>query len=196
MRAHLNHGINVSDGGKGSVGSLTPYFEESGHDAILHSYGWVGFLRVRWRNETATQAIRPHVHDGDVLVGHSNGCLIAWELIEAGVKPSAVICIQPALRRDTLWPDDIPVLCLYNQADWAVSLGRMWGRFASVANPFRDIHGWGAAGRHGFTRGQANVTNWDTDIEEFPARGHSGVFRRPALFYWAPNIVGWARSHA
>ncbi|MFA5495177.1 MAG: hypothetical protein WC247_10400 [Porticoccaceae bacterium] len=191
MKAHLIHGFNVSDGGSDSIGKLAPFFALEGIDVIDHNYGWVGLLRLRWRNRKATRRILPHIAPGDILVGHSNGCLVCWELLEAGAPAGAVICIQPALRRDCPWPTHVPVLCLYNPADWIVSLGRLWGRFISVANPISRRHGWGAAGRHGFDPAP-NITNWNTDTPPVPARGHAGLFHTRPLLHWGPRIHHWA----
>lgn len=194
MTTHLIHGFNVSDGGRGSVGRLAPWL----HDTRLHDYGWTFLLRLHWVNEDAVETLLDQVKTGDVLVAHSNGGLIewrlVWELLHRGITPGAVVCIQPALRRDTLWPDSVPVLCCYNPADWIVSLGRIWGRFASVTNPWRERHGWGSAGRHGFTEGQANVTNLDTTSQHPQATGHSGIFQPPALEHWSWEIRTWIKS--
>ncbi len=184
MTTHLIHGFNVSDGGVGSIGRLCRFM----HRPALHDYGWVGLIGLRSRNDEVVRRLMPQIHPGDALVAHSNGCLIAWRLVEAGAPVSCVVCIQPALRRDTRWK--VPVLCLYNRYDWVVTMGRVWGRFASVANPWRDRHGWGVAGRHGFDHGDEN---WDTGSEDwaFPARYHSGVFNRPAVSYWGARSRGW-----
>lgn len=196
MTVHLIHGFNVSDGGRGSVGRLSPWL----HDTRLHDYGWTFLLRLRGVNRDAVRRLALQAKDGDVLVAHSNGCLIVWRLVHEmqarGKTPGAVVCIQPALRRDTRWPDNVPVLCCHNPADWIVSLGRIWGRFASVANPWRNRHGWGAAGRYGFTLGQANVTNLDTTSEHPQAKGHSGIFQSPALEHWAWEIRTWLKRKA
>jgi pimeloyl-ACP methyl ester carboxylesterase len=189
MRAHLIHGFRIRDGGAETVGRLAPYVSNGQVEAKLHNYGYVSLLGLRRRNEKAVEKINRRVDEGDVLVGHSNGCLIAWELVKAGVKPAAVICVQPALRRDTIWPEDLPVLCVYNEDDRIVTLGRWWSRFVSVANPWQDRHGWGAAGRHGFD--QASVTNISTLVGPTPAEGHSEIFKQPALQYWGGVIGHW-----
>lgn len=196
MRAHLFHGFNVSDGGSNTIDKLAPFFLLNNIPVMDHNYGWVGLLGLRRRNNKTTVRALPLIQVGDVLVAHSNGCLIAWELVEAGAPVSAVICIQPALRRDTIWREDVSVLCLYNKRDWIVSLGRMWGRFVSVANPFANRHGWGAAGRHGFTVEQHNVTNWDTDRGLYPARGHNGIFDTGPVLHWGPEIIRWVKQQA
>lgn len=191
MRAHLLHGFNVSDRGSASIDKIAPFFTLNGVPVVDHNYGWVGLLGLRRRNQKTVQRILPMIQEGDVLLAHSNGCLIAWELVEAGAPLAAVVCIQPALRKDTQWRSDVPVLCLHNDKDRIVSLGRIWGRFASVANPWRDRHGWGAAGRHGFTSGQPNVTNLNTGIGPAPAYGHSGIFQTKPVLWWGPRIYGW-----
>lgn len=187
---HLIHGFNVSDGGRGSVRRLARWLP----DPVPHTYGWVFLLRLRWINDRTVEEMLPTIRPGDVLIAHSNGCLIAWRLVMAGAPVAAVVCIQPALRRDTHWPERLPVLCCHNQDDGAVGWGRIWGRFISVANPWRNRHGWGAAGKHGFTAGQALVTNWDTGDDAIPATGHSGIFREPALSRWGPKISRWLAS--
>lgn len=190
MAEHFIHGFNVWDGGKGSVGKLARHFP----DPVVHDYGWTFLLRLRFVNDRTVEKILPCIKPGDTLVAHSNGCLIAWQLVMAGAPVAAVICIQPALRRDTRWPEDLPVLCCYNPSDYVVELGRMWSRFVSVANPLRDRHGWGAAGRSGFTRGQPCVVNWNTETPPCPATDHSGMFESPARQYWAPKLNDWRRK--
>lgn len=196
MRVHLLHGFNVTDGGRGTIDRFGPYFAAEGFELVDHNYGWVGLLGLRSRNTTTVRKIRAAIRPGDIVVAHSNGCLIAWMLAMAGEPLAGVVCIQPALRKDTTWPAHINVLCLNNPDDWVVSLGRMWGRFASVANPWRNRHGWGAAGRSGFIASQSNVTNLNTAIGPYPATGHSGVFKSAPLNYWGPKVCEWAHGLA
>lgn len=190
MTVYLLHGFNVGDGGKNTVARLEPFIPGT---EVLHAYGRVGLIRLRCVNARTVKELERDVQPGDVVIGHSNGCLIAWELSRR-VHLGAVVCINPALRRDTLWPGDTPVLCLYNSTDWVVQLGRMWGRLASYGGLYP--HGWGAAGRYGFDP-QENVTCWDTAAPYWshPVRGHSGVFKDPeALAYWSRIIAGWLAS--
>lgn len=191
MRVHLFHGFNVWDGGKGTTDRLAPFLKAKGHIVIEQDYGWVGLLGLRFRNRSVVEKAAEQIRSGDVIIAHSNGCLIAWELANMGLPIRAVICIQPALRRDSLWPMTAKVLCLHNDGDIPVRLSRIWGRFVSVANPFRDRHGWGAAGSHGFTSRQPNVENWNTGKGIAPVRGHSTIFQHEALEYWGPQICSW-----
>lgn len=194
MTTWLIHGFNVSDGGRGSVGRLAPFLPRP---AKLHSYGWTGLLGLSCANRRAIQKMLQVIKPGDAIVAHSNGCLIAWQLAEVmGADLRAVVCINPALRRDTRWHPDVPVLCLHNSTDWVVQLGRMWGRLFPVDGI--EAQGWGAAGRYGFTGPNRNVANWDTAMAwwDVPVTGHSGVFARDAAPYWGGLVGAWLTSGA
>lgn len=192
--AHLIHGFNVCDGGRDTVGRLAPALRAAGWQVRMHDYGWTGPLRLRFRNEATVERLLPEIEPGDCLVGHSNGCLIAWQLADMGAPVDGVVCIQPALRRDTQW--SVPALCLYNPDDIAVRFGRIWSRLASIVT--WRWHGWGAAGAHGFNPGagsaaRVDVTNWNTDADYWrhPAAGHSAIFARDVVMYWARLIAAW-----
>lgn len=196
MTVHLLHGFNVADGGRQSIGALKPHLDDAGLACVMHDYGWTGPLRLRWRNRRTVDDLLNMVRPGDVVAAHSNGALIAWQLVRAGAPLAAVVVIQPALRRDTWWPPGLPVLCVYNRADWIVELGRVWSRLVTRITPGRP-HGWGAAGRHGFTRGQPHVRNLRTDSPALKpvVRGHSAIFDPDdeAAAFWRARIVRWVR---
>jgi pimeloyl-ACP methyl ester carboxylesterase len=179
------HGFNVWDGGADTTDTLLPYLPSVVKEA---DYGGSNLITLRCTNKNTLAFLRDVIEPGDFVVAHSNGCLISWELAKE-IKLGGVVCINPALRRDNVWPEDLPVLCLYNKKDWTVEFGRMWGRLVSLGG--LRPHGWGSAGRHGFTVVQPNVYNLDTAAleEAYPSTGHSGVFKNPA--YWGAIISKW-----
>lgn len=190
MTTWVVHGFNVWDGGEGSVGALLPFID----DGRLHSYGWTGLVGLPCANSRAVRSLLETIEPGDSIVAHSNGSLIAWQTAQI-VPLSAVVCINPALRRDTVWPDSLPTLCLHNSTDWVVQLGRVWGRLTDWDGV--KAAGWGAAGRYGFTQGQDNVKNWDTAAPYWgrPVAGHSGMFKEPRdAEYWGGLIRSWLRA--
>ena len=190
MTVHLVHGFNVYDGGRNTVARLAPYFPPG--TARVHNYGWTGLLRLRRVNRRAVDDLMAAVKPGDFLIGHSNGALICWEVAQRlGAQLGGVVVINPSMRRDTLWPEGLPVLCLANATDWVVQMGRAWGRLVSLGG--LTPHGWGAAGRYGFTAGQRNVVSLDTSDSWWtePVKGHSGVFHPPGLDYWGAKVAGW-----
>lgn len=191
MTVHLIHGFNVWDGGQGSVGKLRPFIKGT---ETLHDYGYTELFMLRCANRRAVTQILAHIKPGDFLVGHSNGGLICWELARIlKDKLGGIVVINPALRRDSLWPHEVPVLCLHNSKDWIVQLGRAWSRLVSMGG--LNFHGWGAAGRYGFdnTNG-GRVANFDTADEEIwgePVQGHSAIFEDDAVAYWGHIIDQW-----
>jgi hypothetical protein len=184
---HLIHGYNVKDDGDHTIENLTLYI----NDSVVHKIGYIRLLNLRRKNRAIVKRLAPLVTPDDILIGHSNGALIVYRMIEAGVKPKAIVLINPALRRDTKFPSDIPVLCLHSSGDWTVQLGRMWSRLTSLGG--LTPHGWGAAGRYGLTSQQKNVENFDIGESYWvqTVRSHSGIFKDPAVSYWGKFIDGW-----
>lgn len=198
MTVHLIHGFNVSDGGKDTIRKMEPFIKDN--DVIAHDYGWTFLFGLRCKNAEAIQQIARRLTPGDVLAGHSNAAWIIWQLTEKYPEIiSGVVVINPALRRDTLWHENIKVMCIYNSTDIIVELGRIWARLVSFGK--LNFHGWGAAGRYGFTQDQPNVTNWDSNdgLISPPVKGHSGIFKSPAVEIWG-ELVGklaaaWSQAY-
>ena len=194
MTVHLLHGFNVRDGGRASIAQWTPHLDRYRLPWEVHDQGRKGLLGLRGRNAATVEWLRPLIQAGDILGGHSNAAWVAWELVQAGAPVAAVVVFQPALRRDTEWPPELPVLCVYNRRDLIVQFGRAWGRFSGVVT--RRDHGWGAAGRYGFTAGQPLVENYRTDNHpRHPVRGHSRVFRHGSGLYHLDRAAQWAADH-
>lgn len=192
MTTWLVHGFNVSDGGKKSIGKMVPYLEG---EIKSFNYGWTFLLGLSCANKKASKKLLSVIKPGDSIIAHSNGCLLAWNvsrLLDGNLD--YIVCINPALRRDTIWPKDLPVLCVHNHTDWIVQLGRWWGRLF----PFDgvEVQGWGSAGKYGFTKKQPKVDNWDSGETYwgYPVKGHSGLFKFPAVKYWTKLINTWSRG--
>ena len=187
---HVIHGFNVRDNGRNTTDKLLPYFRQRGYLAMDHDYGWVGPIRLRRRNARSVEEILPWIAPGDILVGHSNGCLLCWKLIEAGAPAAKVVCIQPAMKKGTVWSKSVQVLCLFNDKDRVMYLSYAWSRLTSFINIFREPHDWGYAGKVGFTEAE-NVLNINTRKAVNPAKGHSGLFRPFSLAFWSHVILTW-----
>lgn len=187
---HLIHGAFVpSDSRGGSLRHLKDFF--GSWDRRFHVYGWRGPVSVALTNWATAREIVDQVADGDIMVAHSNGCLLAWMvcnlMAKKGRAPTAVVCIAPAMRQDTEWPEgDYRVLCIHNPADWVVELGRVFGRLWEHCLPIP--HGWGSAGRLGFTRPDTRVSNWN--VREYDLEVHSDVLNEH-VSEWGPRIEQW-----
>lgn len=195
-RVHLIHGFNVSDGGRASIRKLEPYIKGS---EISHDYGWTELLMLKATNDAAVEQILAKFQPGDFLIGHSNGGLVEYRLAEIlGDQLGGIICINPALRRDVIWPGNFPVLCLYNSQDWVVQLGRAWATLVTCSG-IRP-HGWGAAGRYGFThdRRVQHVDTAETVWGDMAVRGwmtHSQIFHDELVAFWGRFIDEWIDAY-
>ena len=196
MTVHGFHGINVSDGGDGSVGNLTPAFRRRRIEYRVHDLGWIDPLTARLRARSMLERLAPQIKPSDSIVAHSHGALVAWYLLAAGVSCRSLVLIQPALRRDTVFPGGVDrVLTLANTGDRVLHLTHAM----RLANPVSWVmpHRWGTAGRHGYTISDPRLTTWHTDDDHWPtpARGHSTVLRDPDVHEWGERIAQWIADH-
>ncbi len=192
MRVHFIHGFNITDGGEGTLGTLMDSLDLKGYETVLHDLGYIGLILLRCKNARLAEKIAEQVGENDVIVAHSNGCLITYKIVKIlakkGIHPKVVVTINAAMRRDAEWPEEIYILNLYSSKDFIVLLGSIWARLMSFGGLF--THGWGAAGRYGFTTEHSKLTNWDTAKWhwEEPTEGHSDLMEPDAVNYWSDKI--------
>ena len=177
----LVHGFNVKDP-LGSVGRLQPYLTKSN----IFDYGW-RFLSVLWHNKRDATKLKGDLgHNVDnVLFGHSNGCAIAVEAARQGAHINTLICINPALKVDTKWPDSIDkIIVIHTRHDKATKAARFFDKvpFIQIAIP----NAWGAMGAKGYIGDDARVKNWDLSDR---LEGHSDFFKQRNLEEFMPRIV-------
>jgi pimeloyl-ACP methyl ester carboxylesterase len=181
-RVILVHGFNVSDGGAGSVLTLTPYFERVGLQVKRFRYGWLFLLGVKFLNDRLARLLADFADRGDIVVAHSNGAAIAHlAATKYGAEFSHLILINPALDRDAEFPESLRnVHVWHSPSDAPVS----WARWIPGAL-------WGDMGAVGY-QGPYNPRVVSFNKENgYPvsSRAHSDVFREPALSFFAPEIV-------
>lgn len=187
MRICLVHGIHVSDAQE-SLGAIAEALQSLGHDCQILDYGWVSVTRARVVVDDVLQELLER--DPQVTIAHSNGNPIVYEAARQGLKLAAHIAYQPAMRRDTVWPESIGrVLVLHNRHDYAVRLGRIW-RWVNPVSWFLP-HRWGTAGAKGFSTRDSRVTQWDVASFDAASRGHSYLHRPTVARRWAPRINHW-----
>lgn len=177
-RVILVHGFNVRDEGKGTTDGLRPYFEGAGFTVAEFDTGWRGLAGVRWGNAKRGRRLARMIRNGDLLVGHSDGCnlinLASWHLSGSSLrKPAAVIYLNPALDRDTqLAPQIVGALVFATRSDRIVQIAS-WLRW----------HPWGDMGRVGYIDKpiyhDPRYTNTDYEHLGIQQAGHSGAFKRP-----------------
>jgi hypothetical protein len=120
--------------------------------------------RIRARD---VQRVLIAAKDGDTLIAHSRGCLVAAECMKYR-KFETVWMFRPAMSTRYKFPaGDINVKCVYSKGDWAILIGGLLLH-----------HRFGMAGRSGFK---------DPRIENIKAHGgHSADFKR--IHYWAEMV--------
>lgn len=182
-RVILLHGFNVFDKGAGTVGRLAPYFERAGYRVKQPSYGWVFLLGVRYANSKIASMLAGLIEPGDIIVGHSNGCAIAAEVLDLGAPVSQLVLINPALDSDHVFPitDDLRAVHVWHSpSDSPV----WWAKWLPG-------HAWGDMGAVGYNgRRDPRVINYDKETKFEPSsRKHSDVFEPGLLEFFAPKIV-------
>lgn len=189
-RVHFVHGFNVSDGGEGTTGVFQPYYARDGFEVLKFNTTWQrGILRdlwnVRFNNKKLAQKLALKIEDGDVLVGHSNGCALIsralWYLASIGSKARVyVIYHNPALDKDTpLAPAAVGCLVFHTHTDTTV----WWSKF-------RPCLEWGEMGKEGYREpdpdkydARYNNLSYEHLSESgisFENMGHSNAFKSPA----------------
>lgn len=181
-RVILLHGFNVKDDGAGSILKLAPFLEAAGFRVKRFRYGFFFLLRVRFLVERFARVLADMSEPGDIVIGHSNGCLMAMIAAEHGATFAQMVFINPALDNDTPLPPHVGHLTIWHSpSDWVVRVARLL--FA---------HRWGDMGAVGY-RGKADARitsiNKENAYEQATSSEHSDVFAEPQLSFFGPEIV-------
>lgn len=140
----------------------------NGYNVHCADYGWFGLLSVRLFNRRVSKKIVESITNHSTGIGHSNGCTILVEACKRGAMIDNLILINPALDRDTIFPDNIKNIIVYhNIFDSAVRISR-----------WLPWHPWGDMGRVGYRGNDKRVVNVETS-EIYEIRGHSTIFLKP-----------------
>jgi len=141
-KAKLIHGFNVKDSGEGTIDLLKKPLEWKGYivDDIEADYGWTGPFQVLFGNGSRARKLLKNYEEGEVLIGHSNGCTIIARAIAMGMPVKKVIFIHPALDNDWEPPKNSAVERIdvfYSKKDkatkWAAKIPFvLWGDMGTV----------------------------------------------------------------
>ena len=187
---HLVHGFNVSDGGKGSVGKLKDFFLAEGYFTNMVDYGWIGLGGVSYKNPSVSKKLMMVVNDGDIGVGHSNGCAILHDAACRGAKFKTLVFINPALDVDLTVPLGVERIHVWHSpSDVPV---RAWHKLEQTL-PFIQKwldHPWGEMGAKGYMGDDPRYINFnkETDFER-SSDGHSDMFDWDKICYFGREIV-------
>lgn len=184
-RVHFIHGI-LDSVGKAGLLKLVPYFQQAGFDTRVPDYGLITACETRIVNPIITRCLRPYVEPGDVIVGHSNGCAIAYDLVAGGQWGIAgLILINAALKRDIRLPTGMWADVYYNRGDEA-TVAAIAAAAVGLVDPV-----WGEMGHAGYSGGNKLIMNINCGHSDGlpPVSGHTDIFTDTKIAAWGPFIV-------
>lgn len=182
----LVHGYNVSDP-MTTVGRL----ESRMKNTYLFDYGWFGLTSVLLYNKREAKRLKGVLdsNPNSTVYAHSNGCAIAVEAARMGAKIKRLICINPALKVDTDFPDSIRrIAVIHTKNDVPTKAARFFDKV-----PFIQLivpNAWGAMGSDGAT--DPRVRNFDLTPS---LKGHSDFFTNKSLNDNLPMIRKWVENY-
>ena len=171
----LIHGFNVRDPEK-SVGKIQSYLDNT----FMFNYGWRELVSVMWCNKKDAKELK-HLIKGMVsaatVYAHSNGCAVAVESARQGAEIKTLVCINPALKIDTKFPESIGrIIVIHTKHDKATKAARFFDKV-----PFIQLlipNAWGAMGAKGYSGDDERVVNLDLSKD---LDGHSDFFNKDNL---------------
>lgn len=133
-RALLIHGWRVKDPRR-SVGKLAQPLDDLGYNTVALNYGFTMLpSHTRFTSNKVAKNWAARTVPSDIVIGHSNGARIAWEMSHTGqCLASTMVWINPALDTDCVPGRSVQrLLVVYNHGDMAVRAGSMipnsiWG---------------------------------------------------------------------
>lgn len=188
MMIHLIHGIHTE--GPSPVEGLIPYL--TGLEVRYPDYGYILGVETRIVNPIIVGALLAYIQPGDIVIGHSNGCAIAYDLMLRRAPIAGAIFINAALEQNivrvgpTKWID-----VYFNAGDEITEIAKL-GEEAGIDDPV-----WGQMGHAGYAGSDAAITNINCGSTPglLAVSGHSDFFTPTKLKGWGPFLMGRLRAH-
>ncbi len=184
MTVHFVHGILTEP--TSPVRGLLPYLVEAGLQTAYPDYGYELVIEVKAVNPMIVGALTPYIQPGDIGIGHSNGCAILYDLLQAGAPFSKLVFINGALETNFLLPATLKSLDVYfNPGDDITEAAAIAQRLGWVDK------NWGELGHSGYTGKDPRVTNFNCgSTADMPTvSGHSDFFSPLKLAQWGPFLA-------
>lgn len=186
-RVIIVHGIHTNDT-TGWMRYVEQKFLARGWRTYVWTYGYAYALLTRFQNPGRAEKLASIIAPGDIVLGHSNGCCLAWMAGELGAPIGGAILLNPALDSDKLMAPQVPWVNLYtNRYDEAVPWAKVFA-----------CHPWGAQGRDGLSVldvPRYRVVETSIPRNDAPSvRGHSAMLAADALPAWSQVIINQAEA--
>lgn len=190
MRVYLIHGIRTEP--TSPVKGLISYLLAGGFEVRYPEYGYELALETRIVNPMIVGTLLPCIEPGDLLIGHSNGCAISYELMKKGAPAVGAVFINGALETDIVRPGTCQWIDIYCNSGDEVTEAAKWGAKVGLVDSV-----WGELGHSGYSGNDPEIRtiNGDHTPGEPMLYGHSDLFTPAKLSAWGPLIVQKIKAH-
>ena len=180
MKILTINGIRTNGGS--STDKIGGCLSRSGFEVLDVNYPKVNIFTARSRKRQLSNAqnLVNKACDGDVLIAHSYGCLLALRAMELGAKFSHVFLFAPAMNVDFTFPYLGMENCtvIYNKTDKAIKMGNwLW---------FHDFGKMGSQGYKGAP--DPRIINMEDEKGIKGDRNHSHYFNNENIDSWVEFI--------
>jgi hypothetical protein len=134
--------------------------------------------------------LQPYVAPGDVIVAHSNGCAIAYDLMRRGTEVAGAVFINAALESNIARPAGCPWIVVYSNKGDEITEAAQIAQRLGIVDPV-----WGEMGHSGYSGTDPQIPNVFCDkTPGMPVvKGHSDFFApqtnlKPWSIYLAADI--------
>lgn len=159
---------------------------------VYPDYGWIAGLETRIANPIIVGCLKPYIAPEDVLICHSNGCAIGYDLMNAGIKMAGAVFINAALEQNIIRPAAVGWIDVYfNAGDEITEAAQCAERLGLVDKV------WGEMGHAGYAGNDPKISNTNcgaTPGEPFVS-GHSDIGTPSKFGWWGPYIEGRVKAH-
>lgn len=177
MTVHLIHGIHTA--GPGTLRGFPALLK----DSKFPDYGYIYGVDTKRVNPAIVGTLEPYIAPDDVLICHSNGCAIAYDLMLRGVPMAGCVFINAALRQDIARPPTCGWIDVYYNAGDKITEAAQIGAALGFTDPV-----WGMMGHAGFLGDDEHVFNVDcANTPGMPVLSGHSDFGTPEKFAkWGP----------
>lgn len=187
---HLIHGIHYEP--TSEVIGLIPYLTAAGFEVAYPNYGYEMALETRIINPMLQGSLLPYIRSGDILIGHSNGCAIAYALMQAGAPAAGAVFINGALETTITRPGSCKFIDVYFNPGDDITVAARIAADIGIVSPI-----WGELGHSGYSGNDPAICDFNCGhTPSMPVvAGHSDFFTPSKLAAWAPFLAKRLKDH-
>lgn len=163
--------------------NLIPYLVAAGLQVTYIDYGYILGLETKLANPLVWRTMLPFVEPGSILVGHSNGAAICYDLMNAGARVKGCVFINGALDPRITRAVDVSFIdVLYNPGDTITEVAEI-ASVLGITDP-----SWGMMGHIGYWGTDPNIhsINCGATPNMPVVSGHSDFFEPHNIARWGP----------